>query len=841
MGETMARPLEILGKMLELEARDYAYNDRAVAGGLARYVETWRRQAREAFDETAVGWIDQVAEQLHAYSSMDQAGRREMVATLQGMLKAGPHGTPVHKESAPARSAAAEPTKVPEGPVSAEEDTRPSRAPEPAPAPVSIPEPPSQGPPVAELQPQRAGRGLDAPVSVMAGIGERRSELLSKLNIRSIRDFLQLYPRRYEDYSQLKTINRLEYGERVSLLATVWEAGGKPTRGRRHVFRVILSDHTGTLEVTWFNQSYLEGRIRPGMQLLISGKVDEYLGRLTMNAPEWEIVGRTEVTNARIQPIYPLTEGLTQRWMRSAIRRALSAWVNRIPDPLPDELRMEHGLLPLPQALWGVHLPDTQEHLSAARRRMAFEQVLYLQLGLLRQKLMWKAQEGRTIQVSAERVQALRESLPYELTAAQRRTLEEMLRDCASGEPMNRLLQGDVGSGKTVVAALLMALTVGEGYQAAIMAPTEILAEQHYRSFSEFVSRLPEPRPVVGLLTGSVSGADRALVYEGLADGSLQVVVGTHALIQEAVAFKDLALVVIDEQHRFGVEQRRTLRDKGYNPHLLVMTATPIPRSLELTIWGHVDVSVLDEMPPGRQAIQTRVLVPRERGRAYTFIQKEVGKGRQAFIIYPLVESSEKIEARAAVDEYGRLQKEVFPNLRLGLLHGRMRAEEKDAVMGQFVAGELDILIATSVVEVGIDVPNATVMLIDGAERFGLAQLHQFRGRVGRGAHQSYCLLLAEGASDEAHERLRAVEATNDGFVLAEKDLQMRGPGEFLGTQQSGFPEMPMAAFADMRLLHEVREAAMQLLERDPELSSPAHRLLRERVVGFWQDTGDLS
>jgi ATP-dependent DNA helicase RecG len=837
----MVRPLEILGKMLELEARDYAYNDRAVAGGLARYVETWRRQARELYGDAAMDWIEQVAQRLHAYSSLDQAGRRQMVSTLQAMLKAGPEGAPVIERPDSVPAMVEEALIVPKVAAPVAEETRelPETVPAATPPPGQAPRSSRAAAPPVQLP--STGKGLDAPVMVMTGIGERRSELLSKLNIETIRDFLRLYPRRYEDYSQLKTINRLEYGERVSLLATVWEAGGKPTRGRKHVFRVILSDNTGTLEVTWFNQSFLEGRIRPGMQLLISGKVDEYLGRLTMNSPEWEIIGRTEVTNARIQPIYPLTEGLTQRWMRSAMRRALGAWATRIPDALPDELRMEHQLLPLAQALWGVHLPDTQEHLTAAQRRMAFEQVLYLQLGLLRQKLMWKSQEGRAIQVAPERVQTLQASLPYALTGAQSRTLDEMLRDCVSGEPMNRLLQGDVGSGKTVVAALLMALTVGEGYQAALMAPTEILAEQHYRSLSEFVSRLPEPRPIVGLLTGSVSSADRALVYEGLANGKFQIVVGTHALIQEAVSFKDLALVVIDEQHRFGVEQRRTLRDKGYNPHLLVMTATPIPRSLELTIWGHVDVSVLDEMPPGRQVIQTRVLVPRERGRAYTFIESQIEQGRQAFIIYPLVEASDKIEARAAVDEYARLQKDVFPNLRLGLLHGRMRSEEKDAVMGQFAAGKLDILIATSVVEVGIDVPNASVMLIDGAERFGLAQLHQFRGRVGRGPHQSYCLLLAAGGSDEAHERLQAVEATNDGFALAEKDLQMRGPGEFLGTQQSGFPEMPMAAFADMRLLHEVREAAMRLLDRDPELSLPEHRLLRERVAGFWEDTGELN
>jgi ATP-dependent DNA helicase RecG len=345
----------------------------------------------------------------------------------------------------------------------------------------------------------------------------------------------------------------------------------------------------------------------------------------------------------------------------------------------------------------------------------------------------------------------------------------------------------------------------------------------------------------LGLLTGSTGGADRQAIYAGLADGSLQVVVGTHALIQEMVAFKELALVVIDEQHRFGVEQRGALRQKGYNPHLLVMTATPIPRSLELSIWGHLDVSLLDEMPPGRQPIHTRVLFPRERERAYAFIRRQVQQGRQAFIIYPLVESSDKIEAKAAVDEYERLKEAVFPDLRLGLLHGRMRSVDKEQIMAQFARGELEILVATSVVEVGIDVPNATVMLIEGADRFGLAQLHQFRGRVGRGEHQSYCLLLADSATVDANERLKAVEATTDGFVLAEKDLEMRGPGEFLGTQQSGFPELPMATLADMRLLHEVREVAGRLLQADPDLSRPEYQALARQVAEFWRSEGDLS
>ncbi len=855
----MARPLETLGKMLDLETRDYHHQDRAVAGGLAGYAGTWRRQAGEMFGEDARGWIESVADLMNAYSASDVVSRQEMVGTLREMLRAGPGETAaaespavvaaeVSATAAAAEAAAAEAAAAEVAAADAVEAAQVSEATaesQQVPAEVRTTTPAESGLPVPELDetPDRSGRGLDAPVTLISGIGEKRGALLDNLGITTIGNFVTHMPRRYEDYSKLKTIDRLVYGERVSVLATVWEAAGRTTHTRKYLFRAILSDTTGTMEVSWFGPQGrgMVNRIQPGTQVLVSGKVGEYLGRLTMTSPECETVGRTDVTNARIQPIYPLTEGLTQRWLRSTMRRALSAWADRVPDALPGDIRSRYGLLSLSRALWGVHLPDSQEHLAASRRRLAFEQTLYLQLGLVRQKRLWKSRAGRQIEADGARVVSLTAALPYELTGAQRRSLEEMLSDLAKGEPMNRLLHGDVGSGKTVIAAQLMALAADQGCQAAMMAPTEILAEQHFRALTALFESFPAPRPTVGLLTGSTPGADRGAITQGLGDGSLQIVVGTHALIQEAVAFGDLALAVIDEQHRFGVDQRRALRDKGTDPHLLLMTATPIPRSLELTVWGHVDVSILDEMPPGRLPIRTRVLHPRERGRAYTFIQSQVDKGRQAYIIYPLVEASDKIDARAAVDEVERLQRDVFPNLRVGLLHGRVRPDEKDAVMVKFSAGELDVLVATSVVEVGIDVPNATVMLIDGADRFGLAQLHQFRGRVGRGSHQSHCLLLAESATATAVERLQALESTNDGFVLAEKDLEMRGPGEFLGTRQSGFPELPMAAFADTRLLHEVRELAEELLEADPDLTERAHWALRAEVDSLWQDSGDLS
>jgi ATP-dependent DNA helicase RecG len=814
----MVRPLETLNKMLELEERDYEYQDHAVAGGLSRYARTWRKQALDIFGASAELWIDEVVQKMQDYSSADREARPDILNALRAHLHAGPHLQDEAHEAAEAKADAERPRET-ESEVVTEEIAAPQAV-----------------EPEAE-----EGRGLDAPVQEISGIGDSRAEDLANLGILTIRDLLRHYPSRYEDYSKLKTINQLEYGERVSLLATVWEAGGRRTRSGQNIFQAILSDHTGTLKVTWFNQAYLESRIKQGMEILVSGQIDEYLGHLTMTNPQWEEVGAQELMNARIQPIYPLTEGVTQTIMRKAVRRALSAWAHRVPEGLPDDLRLAHGLLTIDRALWGIHLPDSSEHLGAARRRHAFEESLYLQLGLIREKLRWKSKPGVLVTALADRIRALTDALPYELTEAQVRSLNEMLADMASGQPMNRLLQGDVGSGKTVVAALLMSLVAESGFQAAMMAPTEILAEQHYQSLSEMFASLPEPQPSVVLLTGNTRGEERERIYQALADGSLQVVVGTHALIQAEVVFDNLALVIIDEQHRFGVEQRGTLREKGDNPHLLVMTATPIPRSLELTVWGHLDVSVLDEMPPGRRPVRTRVYSPQERERAYLQVRAQVDKGRQAFIIYPLVEASDKIDARAAVDEYERLRSKIFPDLRLGLLHGRLHPDEKDAVMKQFADGELDVLVATSVVEVGIDVPNATIMLVDGAERFGLAQLHQFRGRVGRGAHQSYCILLAKSRSSEATERLSAMESTNDGFLLAEKDLQMRGPGEFLGTRQSGLPELRMVSYVDTRMLHKVREVAREILENDPTLSDPEHKVLALRVAEFWTEAGDLS
>jgi ATP-dependent DNA helicase RecG len=814
----MTKPVERLTKILHLEKEKY--QDRAVVGGLARYTDTWLQETKTVFGPEADGWIQEVADYLRTYSSLpDPAARQKAVATLLEMLGAAPSkDQPQELKKQTERQESPEPVKE-------------SRA-----------------------EPAYERAGLDSPVAVLRGVGPQRAKQLSKLGVRTIRDMLYLLPRRYDDFSQLKPINRIEYGEEVTIIAQVQRASVHKTWGSGKIFKAILSDGTGSVEVAWFNQPYLADKIKPGQQIVVSGKVDEYLGRLSFTSPEWERLEKELLHTARIVPVYPLTAGLNARWLRNMMKRTVGYWSKRLPDYLPTSVRQIEKLLDLETAIVQAHFPDSQTLLEQARYRLAFDELFVLQIGMLRQRHQWRAVPGRPLAMDDTTLQNFIHGLPFSLTQAQQQALQRIVADLNSSRPMNRLLQGDVGSGKTVIAAAAMALTVAAGAQAALMAPTEILAEQHYQTMSHLLGEMPgrERGPTVRLLTGSVTGQERGEILAGLEDGSVSVIVGTHALIQAGVQFKDLALAVIDEQHRFGVHQRAALRQKGrgpvetealteYNPHLLVMTATPIPRSLQLTIWGHLDVSVIDEMPPGRKPIVTRLILPTERERAYAFVRSQIEQGRQVFIICPLVEESEKVEAKAAVDEHRRLQKYVFPDLRLGLLHGQMKGEEKEATMTCFAQGELDILVATSVIEVGIDVPNATVMLIEGADRFGLAQLHQFRGRVGRGEHASYCLLVSDTSSPEAQERLQTVEATDDGFALAQKDLEMRGPGEFIGARQSGFPELKLTHITDLKLVEAAREAARRFFDTDPELTSPHNRLLAQRVARFWKEEGEIS
>lgn len=795
-------------------------DDHLVIGGLEKFIHNFTTQQQDADRIRA----EQIARVLQGYHAATPDTRYEMIERALAILH---DETPLAPPTEIVAASAPVPPPPDEFDEEGEEDiVRPAIAPKTHTRVPSI---------------TTSGLGLEASVTRLQTVGPAHARKLQRLGIYTVGDLLYHFPRRYDDYSQLKTISQLVYGEEVTLLVTVCEAHTRETyRGGMTITTVLLADTTGKITATFFNQPYLQQQFKPGRRIVVSGRVEQDLGRLAFKHPEWEPFSKELLHTARIVPVYPLTEGITQRWLRRLTKGIVEYWAPRVPDPLPDALRVQANLLDLATALKEIHFPTSQETLAAARRRLALDEFLLIQLGMLLQRKRWRDQPGRALRVDETLYRTFIAALPFRLTRAQARVVHEILADLQQPQPMNRLLQGDVGSGKTVVAALAMLVAVANGLQAVLLAPTEILAEQHLKTLSMIFGQLPNP-PRVRLLIGSLKNREKEDARAAIAAGEVDIAVGTHALIQEQVTFKDLALAVIDEQHRFGVEQRSTIRAKGYNPHILVMSATPIPRTLALTIYGDLDISIIDELPPGRQDIKTKWLEPRERERAYAFIAGQVKQGRQAFVICPLIEESETLDAKAAVEEYERLRKEIFPNLRVGLIHGKLKPSEKDATMNAFREHQLDILVATSVVEVGIDVPNATVMLIEGADRFGLAQLHQFRGRVGRGAHQSYCLLLADKAGATSDARLRVIESTQDGFRLAEEDLKLRGPGEFFGTRQSGLPDLKVAKLCDVNILEQARDVAHAIFKHDPELKLPEHQLLAQRVKDFWKGKGDLS
>lgn len=820
----MSQAFERLERVLQLE-KEQQYQNKAVVGGIPKFAGFWVDQAREETqgNDADLFFIEQVAETLAGYGRL--SGRDARARTVNRLLEQLTARAQRFGKQSPAAPPATEAT--------------PAAAPRAGDATVSAEKSAPEQPKTTKTTPDP--EALVQPVTVLRGVGPKIASLLAKVGATTVEELLHVYPHRYDDYTRLKPIHRLSPGEVVTIIGTIWDVRARRTRNNQVIVQAVITDGSGKVQATWFNQQWLVDRLSAGMQIVISGKVDQYLGKPVFNSPEWEPLSQELLRTGRIVPVYPLTKGLSNNKMRQVMQTAVKQWAPRAPDPLPRALRQRQHLLDLPIAIDQVHFPDDHDSLHRAQRRLGFDELLLLQLGMLGKRADWQSHPAPRLKPPDATVTEFINGLPFKLTGAQQRVIFEIRRDMNATTPMNRLLQGDVGSGKTVVAATAMVAAVKSGAQAALMAPTEILAEQHHRGLSALLAPFGiETR----LLTGSTPSAEKRQAIDEAATGSADIVIGTHALIQERVTFKNLGLAVIDEQHRFGVDQRGALRDKGpdgANPHLLVMSATPIPRSLALSLYGDLDLSILDEMPPGRQEIATRWLRPSQRERAYRFVDRHVKDGRQAYVICPLVEESESLDAKAAVTEYRRLQDTIFPDLTLGLVHGRMKSAEKEQVMRDFYAGEIDILVSTTVIEVGIDVPNSTIMLIEGANRFGLAQLHQLRGRVGRGEHKSYCILVSDSTTSEAVERLTALEDTNDGFQLAEKDLELRGPGEFFGRRQSGLPELRQASLFDTRLLSQARREAQRLFEADPHLEQPEHALLQRQVSVFWENAGDIS
>ena len=808
-----AKPLR---KVLDLE-RQKDYNDTAVFGGLDKFLIRWAAQTEGTFNKPSVlKKFKQLQLDKGSYSQLDKEQRKTKIDQILAFVD--------EYEFLPLKKM----TKPPES------------------APVQVVKP-KRKPSLKTAQ----GLDLNASITTIKGVSTAVAAKFNKLGAATIRDLLYYFPHRHLDYSQRKTISELSTGVEETIIANVWQVR-EVRLGNRRSTEAIVGDETGNVRVVWFNNPYIVKQLSTNQQIVISGRINIFKDQPVFESPEWEVLEDKELVHTgRLVPLYPLTKGLYPRTVRKMMKGVIDRWSPEIAEFLPQLLRTRCKLLDLPQAISQAHFPDSLDLKDRARIRLAFDELFLLQLGALARKRRWQiSQPANPFKINTALLDKWMQTLPFKFTAAQEKVTTEILEDLKKTVPMSRLLQGEVGSGKTVVAMAALIAAVDNGFQGAFMAPTEILAGQHFASICNLLAMggqalskedylhtysgvLNKPL-TIALLIGDIKGKKKQELQKAIASGEVDIVIGTHALIQKDVDFKSLGLVIVDEQHRFGVTQRSALRKKGFSPHVLVMTATPIPRTLALTLYGDLDLSVIDQLPPGRQTIKTKWLTPQERAKAYNFIRKQVAEGRQAFIICPLIEESEAVQARAATGEFEYLSAEVFPSLRLGLLHGRMSSADKDDVMSRFRSGELDILVSTAVVEVGVDIPNATVMMIESADRFGLSQLHQFRGRVGRGKEQSYCMLLAENPSEIAKNRLEIIESVQDGFLLAEEDLKLRGPGEFFGTRQSGIPDLRMARISDTALLEMARREANLLFEKDPGLKDEEHKLLSDEISRFW-------
>jgi len=671
---------------------------------------------------------------------------------------------------------------------------------------------------------------LRIPLSQISFIEKKYLPKLEQLGIKTVRDFLYFFPHRYDDFSRLTKITNLKQDETATIEGKIIEIQNIHTWKRRMaITEALVQDKSGAIRVVWFNQPYIIQNIKKDSLVRMSGKVNWDKKGIYLSNPTYENASRVPTNTGRIVPVYPETRGVTSKWLRWKTSQLLKKYLKDIPEVIPNAILKRQMLIGAQAAIQELHFPSSFEKVKEAQKRMAFEEMFLIQLVSVRARKDWENSRAVSIKFDGKLVKDFVASLPFQLTDAQRKSAFQILRDIEKPHPMNRLLEGDVGSGKTVVAAIACLEAMLSGYQAALMAPTEVLAIQHFETFKKILKNFSQK---VGILTASqcrtVWKKNTKKNFLGkIRRGEIKILIGTHALIQESVQFKNLALVVVDEQHRFGVEQRARLQKtaaglkdnlKNSVPHLLSMTATPIPRTLALAFFGNLDLSILDELPKGRKKIRTEIVTPSSRKKVFEFIFSEIKKGRQAFFIFPLIDESEKISGKAATEEYKRLSSDIFPSLQIGLLHGRMKPKDKEEIMAKFKDKEFDILVSTSVIEVGVDVPNSTIMVIEGSERFGLAQLHQFRGRVGRSEHQSHCFLFTDSASANTNKRLKALIESVDGFKLAEKDLEIRGPGQFIGTRQSGIADAAMQHLSDVKLIQEARIEAQSLFKFDPKL-----------------------
>lgn len=883
----MPTQLETLVKILKLE-REQGGRDAAVEGGLSAYCKVWEPQARQQARRPAHQiLIDEIADSLADYERIESEDDRlhKVGYLLERIMNRRPPPETYHARLADweAKMTARASESAPAGRPNRPDKRRPSSststfieehgawdkdyAAGPAGHRLDVKPLPRLSRPPRAARRQRGPdeeralqEDLAQPTTTVKGIGGQLADLLKGLDLHTVRDLLWNFPRDYKDYTELKCIKDLSPNSIETVIATVRRAHVAVGKNRRKDLLIEVEDGSGRLSVRFFGQHFLLHQLRPGKQIVMSGKVAIYRDMLQMANPEWEYLDVENLHTTGIVPVYRMTKGLRPRLFRRVMKALADDWAAELPDPVPRTVLERCELADLGWAVQQSHFPEGWDHLRHARRRITFDELLMLQLAMLAKRREWQSVAGPALVVEDDFLESfIGEAFPFELTGAQWRVIAEIRRDVAQMIPMNRLIQGDVGSGKTAVAAAAMAMALANGKQAALMAPTSILAEQHYRKLGEAFSRMTSGRPVVALLTGALGISERESIYRGLADGSIDIAIGTHALIQAGVDFYDLGLAVIDEQQRFGVDQRGNLRGKGHHPHLLAMTATPIPRTLALTVHADLDLSTIDEKPPGRQAVQTKIIEMIARERLYGFVTAQLEQGRQAFFVHPLIEESESIETASAVEAHERLS-QVFFRYRVCLLHGQMNSLEKDRIMADFARGDYDVMAATSVAEVGVDVPNASVMVIEGANRFGLAQLHQFRGRVGRGEHPSFCFLIPdsadisidkirakqdgkipESALTVQERRLTAVEESNDGFYLSEVDWKLRGAGDLLGRQQSGHGQLKMTDLMTPPLVELAQREARTLYEEDPALQLAEHRQLAESIASLYVDSGDIS